>query len=57
MSGSSSPPPPKRYLRLTQRDDGLGIARAPRLAGSGSNPTSVQLSKPPRLGTTSNTYQ
>lgn len=54
--GKVGPAGPGPYLRLTQRDDGLGIQRAPRLAGADSNgPTSVQ-SNSSRIGT-SNTYQ
>lgn len=46
----------QRYLRMTQRDDSLGIQRAPRLVGPGINqPTSRALGKPRRLGD-SNTY-
>lgn len=48
---------PNRYLRMNQRDDGLGIARSPRLAGTSNNgPTSLQRGKPPRLGL-NNTYR
>lgn len=47
---------PDRYLRMNQRDDGIGVERHPRLAGVGSNnPTSAQRGKPRRLGK-SNTY-
>jgi hypothetical protein len=54
LSGGVVPP---RYLRMTQRDDGLGIARSPRLAGAGSNGSkSIQSGKPPRVGT-NNTYR
>lgn len=56
VSGSSSGPPP-HYLRMTQRDDGLGVQKAPRLPGAGSNgPTSQQSTRSARVGT-SNTYR
>jgi len=45
-----------RYLRMSQRNDTLGIQRAPRLTGTNSNnPSSRALGKPRRLGQ-SNTY-
>lgn len=43
------------YLRMTQRDDGLGINRAPRLT-AGSNNASSKQSKTPRIGN-NNTYR
>lgn len=46
-----------RYLRMTQRNDTLGVQRSPRLANTGSNnPTSRALGTPRRLGVESNTY-
>lgn len=49
--GSSSSGKPKRYLRMQQRDDGMGIERHPRLAGTGiNNPSSGQSGRPGRLG-------
>lgn len=52
IPGSSSGPPPPHYLRMTQRNDGLGIDRHPRLTGTGTNTaTSVQSTRSIRLGT------
>lgn len=54
-SSTSSTPGahPLRYLRMNQRNDGAGIARHPRIYGTGSNnPTSAQSGRPRRLGNT-----
>jgi hypothetical protein len=48
--------PIQQYLRMTQRNDTLGVERHPRLASLGeNNPTSKQLGNPRRLAK-SNTY-
>lgn len=54
--GGSSSGNPKRYLRMDQRNDGLGVARHPRIGSAGiNNPSSVQSGLPRRLGR-GNTY-
>lgn len=56
-SNGGSSVAPKRYLRMLQRNDGMGIAKHPRLHGAGTNaPTSAQAANTPRLGST-NTYR
>lgn len=47
--------PQEPYLRMNQRDDGLGISGHPRLHGP-NGPSSRQLSRPPRIGG-SNLYE
>lgn len=39
------------YLRMAQRDDGLGVARHPRLAAPSNGPSSVQSTRSARIGT------
>lgn len=48
-----TPPTPgtvEPHLRMTQRNDGLGVAKHPRLRASVNGPTSHQRSSSPRLG-------
>lgn len=47
---------PGPYLRMTQRDDRLGIVKHPRLTTPANHPTSRQLGATPRLGQ-NNRYQ
>ncbi len=52
MSGTDAP-----YLRMTQRDDGKGISRHPRLNVSSGGPnscSSLSAGRAPRLGAANN---